>query len=234
MFETSKGIVLKVTQYKDAQFIANVYTRDFGKIGFIIRKSKEQMILSQPLTIIEITYKQSNNKTLYYAKESSVEYAYTDLIFNNQKLNTSIILCEILSLLLTEKNHELYNFVVNSLIWLDRTKTNYQGFINLFLMKFCKIAGISPIVIDNNSYFLNIQEGVFQLNNNTNGANNLVPQSESQIIKQLCEMEFDDLKNYKTSSLLHDSVFNYILEYISTHLSSLRSLNSVKIIKELI
>ena len=234
MFETSKGIVLKVTQYKDAQFIANVYTRDFGKIGFIIRKSKEQMILSQPLTIIEITYKQSNNKTLYYAKESSVEYAYTDLVFNNQKLNTSIILCEILSLLLTEKNHELYNFVVNSLIWLDRTKTNYQGFINLFLMKFCKISGISPVAIDSNSYFLNIKEGVFQLNNNTKGANNLVPQPESQIIKQLCEMEFDDLKNYKTSSLLHDSVFNYILEYISTHLSSLRSLNSVKIIKELI
>ena len=234
MFKTTTGIVLKVTQYKDTQFIANVYTRDFGKIGFIIRKSKEQIILSQPLTIAEITYKYSNNRTLYYAKESSVEYAYTDLVFNNQKLNTSIILCEILSQLLTEKNTELYNFVINSLIWLDGTKNNYTGFINLFLMKFCKIAGIGPIAVNSNSCFLNIQEGVFQLNDNAKVSNSLVPKSESQVIKQLCEMEFDDLKDYKTTSLIHDSVFNYILEYISTHLSNLRSLNSVKVIKEII
>ena len=124
--------------------------------------------------------------------------------------------------------------MINSLIWLDGTKNNYTGFINLFLMKFCKIAGIGPIAVNSNSCFLNIQEGVFQLNDNAKVSNSLVPKSESQVIKQLCEMEFDDLKDYKTTSLIHDSVFNYILEYISTHLSNLRSLNSVKVIKEII
>ena len=166
MYQTTKGIVLRVTQYKDTRFIANVYTEDFGVVGLIIRKTKEQIILSQPLTIAEITYKYSSNKTLYYVKESSVEYAYKHLIFNNKKLNTSIILCEILSQLLTEKNSELYNFVVNSLIWLDKTKTNYSGFINLFLMKLCKIAGVGPISTGKNAYFLNIQDGVFHSNNN--------------------------------------------------------------------
>ena len=31
-----------------------------------------------------------------------------------------------------------------------------------------------------------------------------------------------------------NSVFNYIIEYISTHLSQLRSLKSVEVIKEII
>ncbi len=235
MFKTTKGIVLRVTKYKDTKFIANIYTRDFGLIGLIVRKTKEQIILSQALTIADITYKHSNNRSLYYIKESSVEYAYADLIFNNKKLNTSIILCEILSQLLTEKNTELYDFVVNSLIWLDKTNTNYTGFINLFLMKFCKIAGISPISLDNRSCLLNIQDGVFMSNDNTNMSSKfMVPISESTVIKKLRELEFDDLKNYKISSLMHDSVFKYIIKYISTHLSSLRSLKSIEVIKELI
>ena len=205
-----------------------------GIIGLIIRKNKELIILSQPLTIADITYKHSNNRSLYYAKESSVEYAYSDLIFNSQKLNKAIILCEILSQLLTEKNPELYDFVVNSLIWLDKTKTNSIGFINLFLMKFCKLAGIGPISLDSNSCFLNIQDGVFHPNDNSAVSGKLVPKSESTVIKKLCEMEFNDLKDYKTTSLLHDSVFNYIITYISTHLSNIRSLKSIEIIKEII
>ena len=233
MYKTTKGIVLRVTQYKDTRFIANVYTQDFGVIGLIIRKSKEQIILSQPLTIAEITYKYLSNKTLYYVKESSVEYVYTDLIFNNKKLNTSIILCEILSQLLTEKNSELYNFVVNSLIWLDTTKTNYNGFINLFLMKLCKIAGIGPTSTSKNDCFLNINEGVFHPDNN-NISEKLVPIRESRVIKQLCDMEFDELQDYKINSLTHNSVFSYIIKYISIHLSQLRALKSIEVIKEII
>ena len=235
MFKTTKGIVLRVTKYKDTKFIANIYTRDFGLIGLIVRKTKEQIILSQALTIADITYKHSNNRSLYYVKESSVEYAYADLIFNNQKLNTSIILCEILSQLLTEKNIELYDFVVNSLIWLDKTNSNYKGFINLFLMKFCKIAGINPIISNSNSCLLNIQDGVFVPYENTNMHSKfVVPASESTVIKKLCEMEFDDLKDYEISPRMNDSVFKYIIKYISTHLSSLRSLKSIEVIKELI
>ena len=236
MFKTTKGIVLKATQYKDSQFIANIYTLDFGIIGLIVRKKKEQVVLSQPLTIAEITFKHSNNRSLYYAKEASIEYAYADLIFNNQKLSSCIILCEILNQILKEKNAELYDFVTNSLIWLDRAKENYTGFVNLFLMKFCEIAGISPInKLDNNISYcvLNTTEGVFHKEYNTNTLSKLVPKAESMVIKRLCEIEFDDLKKYKIPELLNDSVFNYILEYISTHLSKIGRLKSVEVIKEI-
>ena len=237
MFKTTTGIILKVTQYKDRQFIANIYTRDSGIIGLIIRKTKEHIILSQPLTIAEITYRHSNNRSLFYVKEASVEYAYSDLIFNNRKLNKAVILCELLSQLLTEKNHEIYDFTVNSLIWLDKTQNDYTGFINLFLMKFCKIAGIGPtsnLVDSNEAYFqLNIADGVFQKHNNKDESNQLTPTLESRIIKHLCEIEFNDLQNQKTSSELHDSVFNYIINYISVHLSNIKSIKSLNIIKEL-
>ena len=239
MFKTTTGIVLRITQYKDSQFIASIYTRDFGRIGLIIRKTKELTILSQPLTIAEITYKHSNNRNLFYAKEASVVYAYADLIFNSRKLNQAVILSELLSRLLNEKNTELYDFTINSLIWLDKTIDGYTGFINLFLMKFCKIAGIGPtgdkIDKSNESYFqLNMIEGTFRVNNNTRESDQLVPKLESAVIKKLCEIEFDDLKDQTTSLLIHKSVFNYIIQYISKHLANIKSLKSIDIIRELL
>ena len=80
-------------------------------------------------------------------------------------------------------------------------------------MKFCKIAGINPIISNSNSCLLNIQDGVFVPYENTNMHSKfVVPASESTVIKKLCEMEFDDLKDYEISPRMNDSVFKYIIK----------------------
>ena len=144
MFVTTQGIVLRSYPFKDNRHITKVFTSDDGLLSFIIKKTKKQIILSQPFTIAEITYKKQKNTTLFHVKDVHVDYVYRDLLFNNEKIQLLIILAEILQKCLNAKNMELYNLIILAFKWLDQADQNYSGFNNLFLIKFCQIAGIAP------------------------------------------------------------------------------------------
>ena len=100
MFNSTKGIVLRTYPFRENQCISKVFTREFGTLSFIVKKTKNQVILSQPLNVVELTFQNSKNKTLFFAKEVYICLPYENILFNNKKLTICIVLCEILS------NHE--------------------------------------------------------------------------------------------------------------------------------
>ena len=80
MFVTTRGVVLRTYPFKDKKLISKIYTEDKGLVSFIIKKNKDQIILSQPLNIVEITYRESNTHSLFYINDCSAEYVYLSLI----------------------------------------------------------------------------------------------------------------------------------------------------------
>ena len=79
MFITTHGIVLRTHPFKDNQLIIKLFTKDDGPISCIIKKSRSQIILSELLTMAEITYKKSKNQSLFYIKECQVDYVYKSI-----------------------------------------------------------------------------------------------------------------------------------------------------------
>ena len=240
MLITTEGVVLKSYPFKDGSYIVKVFTPNNGMLSFIIKKTKKKSIIYQPLTILEITYRKKENINLFYIKDAHVLYAYQDLLFNNQKIQIAIVLSEILQKCLGEPNEDLYKFIIDSFKWLDLARENYSGFSNLFLIKFCEISGLRPygaLTLEQASnQQLNRQQGVFihsdYNSNELHEGKNIVPAKESFEIFTLSKLDFKDLKNRKTSMKLDDSVFNYLLKYISIHLTDLQSIKSLKILKE--
>ena len=57
MFITTQGIVLRTHPFKDNQLIIKVFTKDDGPISVLLKKNRSQIILSEILTLAEITYK---------------------------------------------------------------------------------------------------------------------------------------------------------------------------------
>lgn len=94
MFITTRGIVLRTYPFRDKKLIVKIFTREMGLISFILKKHKSQMILSELLTLAEITYKNSKNLSLFYIKEARVDYIYKTLTINENKRQSSIVLCE--------------------------------------------------------------------------------------------------------------------------------------------
>ena len=237
MFISTKGFVLRSHPFKDGKFISKVFTRETGLTSFICKKTKNHIILSQPLTMLDITYRAPKNKQLFYVADTHINYVYQSLLFNNSKMSHSIILCEILSKCLSEPNIQLFDFIINSFKWLDTCSIHPPIFNNFFLIKFCEKIGISPFnepwdAFPKN-YVLNISEGAFMQNNSSISNQHLVPHAESAKIYNLSKMSFEELLNYEISKNMNASIFSYLIKYISTHLTEISNLKSTSIINEM-
>jgi DNA repair protein RecO (recombination protein O) len=237
MFVTTKGIVLRTYPFKDNKLISKIYTEDRGLVSFIIKKNKDQIILSQPLNIVEITYRESNTHSLFYITDCSADYVYRDLMTNGEKLSFALLISEVLNKCLTEINIELFDFIINSFKWFDNTKGSIQGFDILFLIKFCNMNGIQPSSINLDleaPYALDIIEGKY-INNIINiNLPHIIPQKESAIIYELSILEYDNLSMYTIVEEKSSIILDYLIKYISIHLADISKLNSIKILKQLI
>ena len=237
MFTSTSGIVLRTHPFKDRLFIAKIFTKECGLISCCVRKNKTQGILSEPLTIANIIYKNSKTNSLVYLKEAHVEYVYKTLSSNAQKIQSSIILCEILSKCLAEKNEDAYDFIINAFKYLDSSSILDRGFDSYFLIKFCQLMGISPLsdkLKSINNPTLNIRSGIFQeYFQNMKKHPDFVPPVESREIYRLSQLTLGELKLQKTSEILNKKIFNYMILYVSQHLADIRNLKSLRVICEL-
>ena len=92
MYFNTTGIFLRTTKYKDNILIANIFTREYGLVSLMVRKSAKKPLLTQPLTIVDLVYEVKKNNTIGFIKECSINYVYKDILFNNRKLNIVLIL----------------------------------------------------------------------------------------------------------------------------------------------
>ena len=237
MFITTKGVVLKSYPFKQKKIIIKVFTRDHGLLTFMTRKTKSQSLISQPLTVIEVTYKNPRNSSISYIKDVGVEDAYHNLLFNNKKLQIAISLSEILQKCLKEPSSKIYDFIVTSFKWLDTTNDYYIGFESLFLVHFCAISGISPtdnLILKKSSVLqLDLQAGAFIQNDIELKYETLAPHKVSVEIYKLTSLNFEQLSEQKMEEGLSKQIFEHLISYISIHLTDLSGLKSIRLLKEL-
>lgn len=236
MYVSTKGFVLRCYPFKDNKIIARIYTKDDGLVSFIVKKTKSQTILSQPLTIANIVYKKTKSSSMFYVKETSLNYIYKSIPYDIKKLNYSLVLSEILNKCAKETNEILYDFIVDSFKWVDNKKTYPCGFDTLFLIKFCELLGISPFnaeIKHDQNLQLNLKEGVFIKYAGFIKKNELVPKKESYELLKLASQNYDELEENRISEIENKKLFNYLLLYISNQMVDVTNLKSIKILKEI-
>ena len=237
MFITTGGIVLRVYPFKDKKQIAKIFTEKNGLISCIITKNKAQIPLSEILTIAEITYKMNRANSLFYINDVQVEYIYKSLTVNAEKIQTSMILCEILNKCINEPNILIYSFLVSAFKHLDQMPSHIIGFDTLFIIKLCEILGISPFsntTSNMDSSVLNIEAGQFVYSGELLNNKSIVPKTESILLYKLSKLNFDELESCYITSALNLRLFNYMIRYVSRHLTDLTQLRSIKIIDDLV
>mgnify|MGYP001167633449 FL=1 len=233
MFITTQGIVLRTHPFKDNQLIIKLFTKDDGPISCIIKKNRSQIILSEILTLAEITYKKTKNTSIFYIKECQVEYVYKSIPRCQQKISCAMILCDILNKCLNEVSPFLYDFIADSFKNLDSQKKYPVNFKNLFLIKFCDIMGIAPLNNIGDNSMLSLKEGRYILASSVLNKRDVIPLCESREISRLSSINYDELDVNSLEKNLSSSVFNFLITYISIHLTDLTKLKSIKVLKEM-
>jgi len=227
----SRAISLLYYKYGEGSVIAKVFTEELGLISYSVRrskskKSKNKISLLDNQCLISINGKYNNKNEVQYLNELNLEYAYEDNTFKKKLIR--MFISEVLSKTLSEAetNQELFHFVWQKNIDLDRAETVNKEFSLIFLLEMSYYLGIYPSLENIDFDFFNINRGVFTKEEN---------KSEYNLFGINLNYFKTLLKNKKTKIPSENirELMEIIFTYYTCHHFDLLSLKSYEIIKSL-
>ena len=169
MGDKTQGIVLQSLRYGDTSLIVKVFTREAGLKSYMVkgafnRNAKNRVALFQNLHLINyIEVGNLKKATLGYMKDVQLKTVYHSLPFVMNKSAIVMYVSELLSKTLTdqEKNEPLYDFIEQSLLWLDLVEADYANFPLYFTLELTRHLGFYPKLNYVQDFCFDMMEGQF-------------------------------------------------------------------------
>jgi DNA repair protein RecO (recombination protein O) len=130
MVHKTKGIVIRVVKYGETSVIVSIYTELFGIQSYMVngvriasKKGSGKANLFQPAAILDLVVYHNDLKNIQRLKEFKWGYLYQYLFFDVIKNSVALYMIELLqkSLKQPEPNIELFQFIEDALLHLDRS-----------------------------------------------------------------------------------------------------------------
>ena len=239
MLVKSRAIVLHSLKFGDSQLIVDLLTAQEGRIAFICRvstakKSKIKKQFFQPLTLLDIEFDHRQNLKLQKFKDITVAEPFSSLPFDPYKLAISLFLAEFLTYATRGEQQDtlLYNYIENSMLWLDGTRHPFSNFHLVFMMRLSRFIGFYPNL---EGY----KEGdVFDLRSGTFTRrpplhSDFVPPAEASRIALLLRMNYETMHLFKMGREERNCCAEWILTYYRLHIPNFPELRSFSVLREL-
>lgn len=147
MLQKVKGIVIRTTDYGEANKILTIFTEDFGKIGVMARGAKKPKSryssVSQLFTYAHFVYQKTSGLGVLNQGESicSFQKIKSDIFLTSH----SAYIVELVDRLTDslEKNSSLFHTLLQTLNYIN-DGYDYEILTRIFEVKMLKLAGISP------------------------------------------------------------------------------------------
>ena len=172
MIHKTKGIVLRTVKYGETSVIVTILTELFGLQSYLVngvriasRKGGNKAGMFQPAAILDLVIYHQDSKNLQRLKEYSWNQLYQHIFSDVVTNAVALFMIELLQKCLKqqENNPELYYFVEDSLLGLDKAGEKVQANFPLFFA--LHLAGFFGLRIDDNyserRNILDLQEGYY-------------------------------------------------------------------------
>jgi len=237
MVVATKAIVFSAIKYSEADLIVTCYTEVAGIKSYLLRnvlKSKKGKLKAsyfQPLTQLELIADHKNRGTLEYIKEAKIHCPYETLHTDMIKSGVVMFLSEMLKNCIREEetNTELYGFLENSFLWLDRNN-EVANFHIYFLLHLSSRLGFYPETSNIQAPYFNILEGNFQEDKDSEYCIKGIYIEE---FKRFFEINIEALYSVKLSKKTRHLVLELILGYYSFHVEGYQKPKSLAILNQL-
>lgn len=225
MYQQTKGIVLKTTNYGETSLICKIYTLDFGLQSYIVnsvRKKKGNRGYYQPLSLLEITALHKKEKSIHRIKETKTHVVLSEIPFNIYKSSIAIFMTEIIEKCLQEeeKNPPLFNFLSNAIIDLDQQPFDSQCHIQ-FMVEFSRYLGIYPNLNNDDYTYFDMLNGQFT-NQPSNHPHYTTNTNDIRLV----------FRGQKASN--KREVINLLLNYYALHIEGFKELKSKNILETIL
>ncbi len=220
MLEKVRGIVVHTVKYGDASVICDVYTDKYGTLSFIVGsprrgRSVTRSLMLSPLAILEIDFDYREGRNLLRVREVRVEEPYRSLPYHPIKETIALFLSEFLYYTLRNEqpNPELFEFLVDSLLWLDNRDRRIANFPATFLLRLTRFLGIWP---------------------NEEEIMPLLSRDEARVLPLVLRMNYGTMHLFRFSTTQRSRLLKVINDYYRLHVAGFPELKSLAILREVL
>ena len=239
MTEKLTGIVLNVRKYNDNNCIVTLYTRSRGRLSFISpvssgKAGNARRARLQPLSVISTELNFKPSAELQRLGSVAVAEVWGDIYFNPSKQAMAFFISDFLYRLLNAAmpDPQLFDFLIESLRFLDRMKEGISDFHIPFLISLLTYSGIQPDVAGyREGKVFDFNSGSYVYPNETNGP--IIKAEEAPAVKWLMRINFANIKRLRLSNANRRDILYGILNYFSYHFPGIGNMKSPEVLREI-
>ena len=220
-------IVLKSFSYSESSIIARCFSRDKGKINFIIKgaysKKSSKFSQFQSLNYLDVIYKYNPNRDLQVLNKVNFRKAWMTILTDLRLIMLSTTLLEITEKTLSVEDPypDLFDTLVNVLNAYNRSKIDPNILFWFYECSLLSHLGFHP----------DLKKNKFP------GMKNLDPNSgikSGAILKNLFSKDIDNLYNEKINSKDRKIISDYLWNLLCYHFDGLVNLKSIKVNRKIL
>jgi len=238
MLASSEGIVLSYRKYGENSLIITIYTKNAGRQSYILNASKSGKRRSgkeplQPLYLVDIVAYYKESREIQRIKEIKNNPVYQNIPFDILRSSQVLFIAEILNKTLREQESSplLFDFIKNSLIYMDLTDNPMPNFHLYFLLHLTEYLGFLPdtnkISIDG---WFDLQKGKVEQQKPVHPY--YLSTEATSAFCSLAGLKLRDIDNLKISRPLRNHLTLKLLDYYQLHFEHLGEIKSLKILQE--
>ncbi|MCF8296510.1 MAG: DNA repair protein RecO [Saprospiraceae bacterium] len=240
MLYKTKGIVIHQIKYSETSVIVKIYTELFGLKSYILRgvrknKSKIKSNILQPLTLVELDVYNKEKSDIQQLREIRNIHQFVSLPFEIHKSSIALFIAEILykSIKEEEPNKNMFEFIFNSIIFLDTSENKILDFHLLFALQLTRYLGFHPQgkYSETNGFF-DMEEGIFKSNLPRHPY--FIDKPLSENFYQLIISPYENLEFLKISNESRKLLLDKIIQFYKLHLPGIKDIKSHHILAEVL
>ena len=239
MLTKTQAIVLHSLKYGETRLIVDMFTRAFGRQSFIVSipktaKGKVKKQFFQPLTLLDIETDIRPRLQLQKLHDVRLMSPFASIPFEPDKLTISLFVAEFLyyALRSEQRNELLYDYLENSIMWLDGQQTRFANFHLVFLLRLTRFLGFYPNLDDykDGDYF-DLRESVFMPMPPVH--RDFLHPEEAQKVQLMMRMDFPTMHLFRMSHQERNRLLEVSLKYYRLHLPDFPEMKSIEVLQAL-
>jgi DNA repair protein RecO (recombination protein O) len=240
MLQKTEGIILRTIKYNDTSIIIDAYTSLYGRYSFIasLPKSRHSAIktsLFQPLALVAIEADfHANGRGMTRIKNAKLSIPFSSIPFDRSKTTIAFFLAEFMLHSLREEaeNAPLFEYLRNSILWLDECADNFSNFHLVFMMHLSWFLGFYPNLTGykKGDYF-DLQNSCYTSLHPLSNQFFLQPE-EADRINTMMRMNYNNMHLFGMSRAQRNRCIEVLLLYYRIHLPEFPDLKSIEVLRE--
>jgi DNA repair protein RecO (recombination protein O) len=240
MLHKTRGIVFKTTDYGENSIIVQVFTEKFGLQSYIVNgakkpKAKIARNMFQPLHLLDMVVYHKSAGNVQRIKELKNSPMLQTIPYDVIKSSLAIFLNEVLYKAIKQQvaDEHLFDFVFNSIEWLDHQTEGLANFHLFFLVRLTRYLGFYPdrIPAGNVDYF-DLKNGVF-CNYKPDSILYLSP-PHTHNFAGLLQCSFENLAQFRLTNDERRYLVSKVLDYYTLHIEGFGNIRSRDVLEEVL